>query len=55
MIAELNTLLSNNIYLEELDLSNNQIDDKGIDILSRLFEHCSDIKKLDLSNNLITG
>lgn len=41
--------------MEELDLSENQIDDKGIDILSRLFEHCPDLKKLDVSNNKIQG
>lgn len=42
-------------YLELLDFSNNDIDDRGIDIMARLFEHCFEIKIVDLSTNQISG
>lgn len=55
MISDLVSMLQNNAYLEELDLSNNQIDDKGLDVLSRLFEHCPELKHLSLAYNRIQG
>ena len=36
-----------------LDLSGNNINDRGLELISRIFEHCIDIKRVLLSRNHI--
>lgn len=47
--------MSFNQYLEYLDLGDNLIDDDGVELVSRIFEHCIDLKRINLSHNLIQG
>jgi hypothetical protein len=41
--------------LEYIDFSDNLIDDKGIELVGRVFEHCIDLKRINLANNKISG
>jgi len=41
--------------LKYLNLSNNNIDDKGLELVSRMFEHCIDLKRIDVSHNKIAA
>lgn len=49
------TIISFNQYLEFLDLSHNELDDKGAELIARTFEHCIDIKRINLSSNFLKG
>ncbi|CAD8200742.1 unnamed protein product [Paramecium pentaurelia] len=55
MIQEIAPILKKRPYLQQLDFSQNSVDDRGIDQIAMLFEKCLDINYINLSANIIQG
>ena len=50
----LGNVIKNGEYIEELNLSNNGINNNGMNIIAENLIHCSKIKEINLGNNCIT-